>query len=404
MRLLLFFVLISCSTFGQLKPILWHIKSDSIQKWNYHFGDEFSSSKLDYEKWYDSYSWGGLLADQRIYSAPEMVVPNEGYLTLKADTTSQWRTFQEWMINKEAAKKAGVEVKDNAIQLKYLNSCIWSKQSFKYGYFECRCKAPSGKGLWPAFWLYGQNNKDEIDIMEMKGERTNEVHVDVHLPNKTDKVKGFLGVKKDWGGWVKMNENLTEEWVVFSGIWEPGSLTYYVNGVPVSHFNGDFETPMNVIANLANAVDDGPFNPGPDETTIFPNEFLVDYIRVWKSNEEPPLSSKTIKDENKIIGTSNVKESKIKRKIALIYDRKRFKNEEGFVSLIPLNSNQYQVQLNGRKLSGVIIKVIDASNKTVLESKPTSQYSLLNLSQLKQGAYKIELQYNNKTQSIPINL
>jgi hypothetical protein len=60
--------------------------------------------------------------------------------------------------------------------------------------------------------------------------------------------------------------------------------------------------------------------------------------------------------------------------------------------------------LNGRKLSGIIIKVIDASNKTVLESKPTSQYSLLNLSQLKQGAYKIELQYNNKTQSIPINL
>ena len=201
-----------------------------------------------------------------------------------------------------------------------------------------------------------------------------------------------------------MDSKRTEEWVVFSGIWEPGSVTYYVNGVPVSHFNGDFETPMNVIANLANAVDDGPFNPGPDETTIFPNEFLVDYIRVWKSNDEPAVSSKIIKDENKIIGTSNVKESKIKRKIALIYDRKRFKNEEGFVSLIPLSNNQYQIQLNGRKLSGIIIKVIDATNKTVLESKPTSQYSLLNLSQLKRGAYKIELQYNNKTQSIPINL
>ncbi|NBR13294.1 MAG: glycoside hydrolase family 16 protein [Flavobacteriales bacterium] len=404
MRFLLLFLLISCSTFGQLQPILWQVKSDTIQKWNYHFGDEFTSSKLDNEKWFDTYAWGGLLADKRIYSAPEMVVPNEGFITLKADTTSEWRIFPEWMINKEATKKAGVEVKDNAIQLKYLNSCIWSRQSFKYGYFECRCKAPSGKGLWPAFWIFGQNNKDEIDIMEMKGERANDVHVDVHVPNKSNIVRGFLGIKKSWGGWIKMNHKITDEWAVFSAVWEPGSVTYYVNGVPVSQFNGDFATPMNVVANLANAVDNGPFNPGPDETTIFPNEFLVDYIRVWKSKDVPAVSSKNIFDENKIIGTGNLKETKIKRKVKVIYDKKRFKNEEGFVSLIPLNSNHYQIQLNGGKLSGIIIKVIDASNKTVLESKPTAQYSLLNLSQLKRGAYKIELQYNNKTQSIPINL
>ena len=66
MRLLSIFLLSSFSLFGQLQPILWHVKSDTIERWNYHFGDEFSTTTLDNEKWYGTYSWGGLLAKYRI--------------------------------------------------------------------------------------------------------------------------------------------------------------------------------------------------------------------------------------------------------------------------------------------------------------------------------------------------
>jgi len=407
MRILFFFLTVSLGVFGQLQPILWHVKTDTIERWNYHFGDEFSTSKLDSEKWFDTYSWGGLLVKYRIYSDPKLVVPQEGFISLRADTTSEWRTFPEWMVDKEIAKSGGVEIRNNAIQLKYLNSCIWSKQDFKYGYFECRCKAPSGKGLWPAFWLYGQNNKDEIDFMEMKGEKHYENHVDIHVPDGTDKVPGFLGIKQNWGGWVKINQKLTEEWVVFSGIWKPGSLIYYINGVPVSHFEGDFATSMNVIANLANAVDNGPFKPGPDEKTLFPSEFLVDYIRIWKSGEEPIISRATkpkIIDENKVMNTSSIPEAKIKRKVGLIFDSKLFKKEVGFIALIPLGDRQYQVQVNGVKLKNTRVKVIDASGKIVQEVILNSQYSILNLLTLKRGDYLIELNYNGNKQSVPIIL
>lgn len=51
------------------------------------------------------------------------------------------------------------------------------KFNFKYGRIEARIKLPkTGNGLWPAFWMMGDNNKNwpacgEIDILEM-GERT----------------------------------------------------------------------------------------------------------------------------------------------------------------------------------------------------------------------------------------
>jgi len=405
MRLLILFITVSFSVFGQLQPILWHVKTDTIERWNYHFGDEFSTTTLDKEKWFDTYSWGGLLVNYRIYSDPKLVVPNDGFVSLKADTTSEWRKFQEWMIDKEIAKSAGVEIKDNSLQLKYLNSCIWSKQQFKYGYFECRCKAPSGKGLWPAFWLYGQNNKDEIDFMEMKGEKEYESHVDIHVPDKTDIVPGFLGIKKNWGGWVKTDHKLTDEWVVFSGIWKPGSLIYYINGVPVSHFEGDFATSMNVIANLANAVDNGPFKPGPDKSTIFPSEFLVDYIRIWKSSDDPSIARAplvSIKDENKVMASSTIPETKIKRKVGLIYDSKLFKKEVGFVGLIPLGERLYQIQVNGAKLKNARIKVIDASGSVVQEVVLNAQYTVLNLSSLRRGDYQIELEFNRQKQRVEV--
>jgi hypothetical protein len=220
-------------------------------------------------------------------------------------------------------------------------------------------------------------------------------------------VPGFLGFKQDWGGWIKTEQKLTDEWVIFSGIWKPGSLIYYVNGVPVSHFKGDFETSMNLIANLANAVDNGPFNPGPDETTVFPNEFLVDYIRVWKSNENPSLTSAkkvNVRDENKVMSSADIPSIKFKKKVGLIYDTKLFKKEIGFVALVPVGDRSYQIQANGEKLKNAKIKIIDASGTVLNETFVKTQFTNLNLSNLKKGDYTLQLQHNKIKQSIQLKL
>jgi len=406
--LILLFGVLCFKASAQLKPIMWQVTNDSITRWEYYFGDDFNTLSIDKNKWYDGYPWGGLQVAQRIYTAPEMIEPNEGYVSLKINKTNEWRGFPAWMLDTTVARKNNIELKNGQMQLNYLTSCIWSKQSFKYGYFECRCKVPKEKGLWPAFWLFGQNNADEIDFMECKGERTKELHVDVHCPNQCDHIRGFMGSKNDWGGWVKMNQNLTDEWVVFSGVWLPNHLVYYVNGVPVSYFKGDFATPMNVIANLSMAGDKGGFSPGPDESTHFPSEFLVDYIRVWKLESDPDIRKASVEknplDENKVLNETGLKETKISRKVGAVYDKKILRKERGFISLIPTGNRHYQIHVNGSILAGAIVRIVDEKGTKVKEQILTQTYTLLNLQALQKGNYTLEIEVNGIKKSEKINL
>ncbi|MEY4893721.1 MAG: hypothetical protein RL751_531 [Bacteroidota bacterium] len=346
--LLTFFLLLNFVVQAQLQPALFQFKTDTVLQWHYHFGDEFSAPSVDVSKWYPRYPWGGLLLDQSQWAVPEMLSQKDGWLHLGAKELKQKTAVPNWMINQQQAKELGLNIKNDSVNLDYLTSCIWSVDTFRYGYFECRAVVPNGKGLWPAFWLFGQNGKDEIDIMECKGERSNDVHVDIHLPERKDFVKNNIGVKKDWGGWIRMKDPIVNDTVIYSGVWLPNSLTYFVNGVPVSHFDGDFATPMNVIVNLAVARDNYPFNPGPDAQTVFPADYQVDYVRVWKL--EPNAAKKMtaypqvdLEDH----GWIPIKKEVLKKKVPLIYPKKELQKEQGFVSLIPVSEYYFLVQVNG---------------------------------------------------------
>jgi hypothetical protein len=66
--------------------------------------------------------------------------------------------------------------------------------------------------------------------------------------------------------------------------WEATQLRFYVDGV--LHFTVNetpnrpiFETPMNIILNLAVG---GDFGGDPDGTTVFPQFMDVEYVRVWQ--------------------------------------------------------------------------------------------------------------------------
>ena len=390
---------------AQMEPRMFQIKTDGIIAWNYYFGDDFENPNVDESKWHTRYPWGGLLADQKQYAAPEMLSHSGGILHLKANENKGFYPVEDWMINHEEAKKHGLEIQANGVKLDYLTSCIWSKQAFRYGYFEIRAKAPSGQGLWPAFWLYGQNQKDEIDFMEMKGERHNEVHIDVHCPDSCEKVftKPF-GLPKNWGGWVKMNQQVTDEFVTYSGVWLPNSLTYYVNGIPVSHYSGDFDTPMNVIANMAVARDGFAFNPGPNAETKFPADYQVDYIRVWKLTSDNEYKASEFQGANRTISplkygnheqNTVVADMSIKRKVRSVFDKRKLSTELGFISFIPIQVNEdqsigtYLIHFNGVHPSNVEIAMQDEFSNVYLGVK-TSE-GLHELRFPKKGIYQITI-------------
>lgn len=168
----------------------------------------------------------------------------------------------------------------------------WPSWSQAGGHFEARIKAPAGRGLWPAFWLLGDQvdgtwpATGEIDIMEVRGNAPRIVeqhahggpspaaHVDFARPGG-----GYPLPVGDTTGWhtyaVDWNASATGyiKWSV-DGI-VTHTLTARAAGANWSSFRG----PQAIILDLAVGGGDGWIGP-PDAATVFPAKMHVDYIRV----------------------------------------------------------------------------------------------------------------------------
>src|SRR5262245_17842465 len=134
-----------------------------------------------------------------------------------------------------------------------------------YGYFEARIFLPGSNGQiynWPAFWLDGQNwpADGELDVMEgLSGKAGYHFHSPSGGPGST--------VSGDYTGWH-----------TYGALWEPGSVTYYYDGVEVGEItSGITDSPMFMILN--NGVSDSIGGP-----TSVPANMLVDWVHVYSDS------------------------------------------------------------------------------------------------------------------------
>ncbi len=163
------------------------------------------------------------------------------------------------------------------------------KFSQEYGRFEARIKLPQGRGMWPAFWLLGDDEKTsgwpkcgEIDIMENIGHDMSKVYGTLHGP-------GYSGGNGIGANYTLPNQKkFSDDFHVFAVEWEPAVIRFYVDGnlyetrTPADLPAGTkwvFDHPFFIILNLAVGGDwPGP----PDATTQFPQSMLADYVRVYE--------------------------------------------------------------------------------------------------------------------------
>ncbi|GGJ78175.1 hydrolase [Streptomyces camponoticapitis] len=155
-----------------------------------------------------------------------------------------------------------------------------------YGRVEARIKIPRGQGIWPAFWMLGSNmgdvgwpNSGEIDIMENVGFEPNTVHGTLHGP-------GYSGEGGIGAGYSLPNgEAFADNFHTFAVDWAPDSIKWSVDGnvfqtrTPADLGGREwvFNKPFFLILNLAV----GGYWPGdPDGSTVFPQQLVVDYVRV----------------------------------------------------------------------------------------------------------------------------
>ncbi len=158
----------------------------------------------------------------------------------------------------------------------------------QYGKFEARLKTPYGPGIWPAFWMLGDNIEEdgwpqcgEIDIMEMKGHQPNIMYGSLHGPGYSsgDAISALYGLE---------NGRFDSEYHTYSVEWGEDFIDFFVDGfwfqsVSPGDLTGDwvYDHPFFLILNVSVG---GSFVGFPTDQTPFPQSMIIDYVRVYQEN------------------------------------------------------------------------------------------------------------------------
>jgi beta-glucanase (GH16 family) len=243
--------------------------------WKLVWSDEFNgpdNSAIDSGKWtaqVGGHGWGN--QELEYYTKrPDNAYQARGSLTIK-------------VLNEQYTGA------DNVTRA-YTSARLTTKNKFTaaYGRFEARIKLPQGQGIWPAFWLLGDNidstgwpNCGEIDIMENIGREPGLIHGTIHGP-------GYSGGQGPSSAYSLPGQHrFADAFHVFAVEWEPGVIRFYCDGVlyatrtPADLPDGKtwvYDHPFFIILNVAVG---GSWPGSPDTTTVFPQTMLVDYVRVY---------------------------------------------------------------------------------------------------------------------------
>lgn len=175
------------------------------------------------------------------------------------------------------------------IERDYTSARLQTKGKFQvaYGRFEVSMQLPSGKGMWSAFWLLG-NNVDkvgwpkcgEIDVAENIGD-PRVIYSTLHGP-------GYSGGKGPSTRYLlPARASVNSAFHRYSLEWSPKELQFYFDDNLIAERTPDslppgtywiYDHPFFLLLNLAI----GGIWPGsPDEKTIFPQSMMIDYVRVY---------------------------------------------------------------------------------------------------------------------------
>ena len=251
------------------------------QTWTLVWSDEFNGpagSTVDGTKWTfetgnGSNGWGNHELEFYTSSTKNAAMDGNGNLVITAVKETLAPKFRCWYG-----------------QCQYTSARIKTQAKFEqtYGRFEARIRVPYGQGMWPAFWMLGNNIKTagwptcgEIDIMENIGREPAIVHGTMHGP-------GYSGANGIGAPYTLTTGAFSDNFHVFAVEWEPNVIRWYVDGqlyqtrTPADLPAGTqwvFDHPFFLLLNEAV----GGYWPGdPDATTVFPQKMTIDYVRVYQ--------------------------------------------------------------------------------------------------------------------------
>ncbi len=157
---------------------------------------------------------------------------------------------------------------------KYVSGMLssYDKFSFRYGYAQIVAKLPIGQGLWSAFWTEPENGTwpPEIDILE-NWAQSHCLSLYVHY-----------GSANAWDSANMFVPTASSAFHTYGVNWEPGSISWYVDGFLVTRLAVSITQPEYLIADLAV---NGKLPP--NSAVHFPQSLVIRSIKVWQHPAQP---------------------------------------------------------------------------------------------------------------------
>lgn len=228
-------------------------------EWTLIWSDEFGGNSLDTSKW--GYELGYIRNNELQYytDRPENVRVEGGNLVLEAREES----FMGY-----AYTSGSIETLGNF--------------AFQYGRVDVRAALPMDQGLWPAIWTLGENfpsvnwpYSGEIDIMEHINEEQF-IYGTIHYADANN-----MHDSEGGGGFLAD----PEAFHVYSIEWDEDEIRWFIDDVAFNVIQisdaerTEFHLPHFLKLNLAVG---GNWPGPPDGETVFPAQYLVDYVRVYE--------------------------------------------------------------------------------------------------------------------------
>lgn len=247
----------------------------------------------------------GLHAGSAVGAAPDWRLSwEDSFEVLDANRWEAVTTFEPTNDSRQAYLASQVSVDNGNLvlisenepagSLPYRSGLVKTREFQQYGRWEVRAKLPTTAGMWPAIWLLPDTGEHpwpsggEIDIMENRGNQptltSSAFHYGTNSPYKHDFVYGEQQTATLGGALTRYDEGFH----TYAVDWTPEYLRFYVDGVnhytvhdeDVEGFLSQSTQPMQLVINTAVG---GTFLPDPDETTVWPQEFRIDSVRVFEA-------------------------------------------------------------------------------------------------------------------------
>ncbi|HUI30274.1 MAG TPA: glycoside hydrolase family 16 protein [Candidatus Acidoferrales bacterium] len=229
--------------------------------WTLVWHDEFDSSGIDLRKWnFEVNGNGGGNNELEYYTAnPQNAYIDSGRLIIQA-------------------------LKQSYLGKDYTSARITteSKGDWTYGRIEVSAMLPYGQGLWPAIWMMPTDSyyggwplSGEIDIMEMLGQQANKIYGTIHYGQSNQQRQGTYTLPS--------GRFFSNEFHLFAIEWDSVSISWYIDSTMYykTYVGQPFDRRFFLILNVAVG---GDWPGSPDYTTYFPQQMVVDYVRVYKKS------------------------------------------------------------------------------------------------------------------------